>query len=437
MKKLFAVFAILVFTGVLFAQEKSSISVWSFTDEVEEIVKKYYPPTHPDVTVDYIYTPTDQFTNRLDATLASGQATERDGKKTRIRGAPDVFTLESSFVRQYVESGLLLDLTDIYEANKSKLFAYPVEVGVYNNRVYALAWQALPGAMFYRRSLAKKYLGADDPKLVQAYFTDPAKFLETAELLNNKSRGSCVIVSSTDDLFFPFLGARKTPWIVNKRLVIDPAMEQYIDFCKTLRDRRWSGRVGQWSSGWFEGMRDELYADYDRQLEVFSYFLPPWGLHYVLKTNTYGPGGRGTEGDWAMIQGPTSWYWGGTWIAAWKDTKNPAAVKEFISYLTTDDSFLEKWARDKGDLVANLNVVNKIKGDFSEPFLQGQNHYAEFGDYAKNVDGRLTQSTDLEIESIFREQVSAFLFGEKSKAKALADFRIQVEAELGLKKKLF
>jgi len=414
-----------VSTGVSSGQEKGrteegQISVWSFTDEVEQLVREYYRPAHPNVTVDYVYTPTDQFTGRLDRVLASGKS------------APDIITLESSFVRKYVESGLLLDLTDIYEANKNKLFAYPVEVGVYRGRVYAMSWQACPGAMFYRRSLARKYLGTDDPKVVQTYFSDLGKFLKTAELLNSKSNGSCVVVSSTSDLFYPFLGARKNPWLVNGKLVIDPVMEAYMDTCKTLHDRRWEGRVGQWSGGWFEGMQDELYADYNRRLEVFSYFLPTWGLHYVLKTNTSRADGTSTAGDWAMIQGPAPWYWGGSWIAAWKDTKNAAAAKEFIRYLTTDDAFLEKLAKNNGELVSNSSVVNKVKGSFSEPFLRGQNHYAEFGEYTKNIDGRLTQSTDDVINGLFQDQVNAFVREGKSKSQALADFRRQVAAKLGL-----
>jgi len=420
MKRLFVIIAIVVsmtvvFTGVLFAQQRSRLTVWSFTDEVGQMVEDYYMPTHPTVTIDYTYIPTDEFPRRLDRALASGQ------------GAPDVFALESDFVRKYVESGLLLDLTDIYEANKSKLLAYPTEIGTYNGRVYALSWQACPGAMFYRRSLAQKYLGTDDPKLVQSYFSNPAKFLETAKVLGDKSNGSCVVVSALGELVRPFLGARTNPWIVNGKLVIDPVVEQHLDIYKTLHDNRLDGRVGQWSGDWFAGMNDELRNESGRRLEVFSYFLPTWGLHYVLKTNT-----PDTAGDWAMIPGPTSWQWGGSWIGAWKDTGNVDAVKEFIRYLTTDDGFLQRWAVDTGDMITSTTVLNKIRNGFSEHFLAGQNHYAEFGDYAKNIDGRLTQSTDDVINDIFRNEVNAFLRDGKSRAQALADFKAQVSVKLGL-----
>jgi ABC-type glycerol-3-phosphate transport system substrate-binding protein len=399
------------------SSNSGKLVIWSFTDELKYMIESRtwgFKATHPKNQVEYSQTPSDQFQSKLDPVLASG------------RGTPDIIALESAFVRKYVESGLLLDITDIYEAYKSKLLAYPVEIGSYKGKVYALSWQACPGAMFYRRSLARKYLGTDDPRTVQTYFTNFMRFLDTAQLLKQKSNGSCVVISSLGDLRNPFLAGRTQSWLVNGKVVIDPVMEGYMDICKTLHDNRLEGRVGQWSEGWFAGMRDELRDEYGRRAEVFSYFLPTWGLHYVLKTNA-----PYTAGDWAMIQGPTAYRWGGTWVGAYKGTKNVAAVKEFIRYITTDDAFLEAWAKDTGDMITNINVINKIKDTYSEPYLGGQNHYAAFAEIAKNVNGKLLQGSDEAIEDMFDEATGAYVNGEKSKAQALADFRRQAESHFG------
>jgi len=394
--------------------KQDGLVVWSFTDELENMTKNYYMKAFPDVKINYSLTPSDQFENKLDPVLQSG------------RGAPDIFALESAFVRKYIESGQLLDITDVYERNKDKLLKYPVEVGTHNGRVYGMSWQACPGAMFYRRSLAKQYLGTDDPAVVQNYFSDLDTFLRTAELLKSRSNGRCLVVSSRGDLYNVFLGSRSSPWVVNGRLNIDPNMEKYLDIGKIIHDNRYDARVGQWSEGWFAGMKGELKDENGNPLEAFSYFLPTWGLHYVLKTNT-----PGTSGDWAMIAGPAPYRWGGTWIGAFKGTKNPAQAKQMIEYLTTSDEFLEAWARDTGDVVSNLNVMNKIKDNFSEAFLGGQNHYAPFVQMAMSVDGKLTQGTDQAIEGLFQEEATAYVNGEKSKAQALADFRAQVQTTLG------
>jgi len=399
------------------APATTNLVFWSFTDELQGMINKYFIPSHPGITVEYSLTPTEQFPNKLDPVLASGQ------------GAPDCFALEDAFVRKYIESGpdLLLDISDIYQANKDKLLAYPAEVGTFNGKVYGMSWQGTPGAMFYRRSLAKKYLGTDDPNTVQTYFANLDKFLSTAKMLKDKSKGACVVVSSTGDLLMPFKGARKQPWVVNGKLVIDPAMVQYMDLCKTLHDNRWEGRVGQWSEGWFAGMKGQLKDEAGKPVEVFCYFLPTWGLHYVLKTNA-----PDTSGDWAMAPGPAAYRWGGTWVAAWKNTKIPDVAKTLITYLTTDDTFLEQYAKDSGDFVSNISVVDKIKDTYSEPFLGGQNHYAVFAELAKKVDGKLTQGTDQAVEGLFNEAVSAYVNGEKTKDKALSEFQTQVQTQLGL-----
>ena len=416
MKKALIIFGVaLMLFSIIGCQRDQGITVWSFTDELDTMIHQYYIPAHPDVKVNYSMTNTEQFTNRLDPVLASG------------RGAPDIFALEASFVRKYVESGLLLDLTDIYERNRHKLLAYPVEIGTYNGKVYGMSWQACPGAFFYRRSMAQRYLGTDDPAVVQTFFANRDRFLQTAQLLRDRSRGSCVVVASRGDLYNPFADGRAQPWVVNGRLHIDPNMEALMDISKIIHDSRFDGRVGQWSEGWFAGMNDTLRDENGNQVEAFGYFLPTWGLHYVLKPNA-----PDTSGDWAMIPGPFAYRWGGTWVGAWKDTKNVEQVKQMIEWLTTGDVFLEAWARDTGDMVSNMAVVDRIKDNYREPFLGGQNHYAAFAEMAKAVDGRLAQGTDQAIEGLFQEALTAFVEGEKTKAQALADFRDQVSFQLGL-----
>jgi ABC-type glycerol-3-phosphate transport system substrate-binding protein len=400
--------------GVAGCGKDQGIVIWSFTDEVEGLIKNYYAKANPEVKFTYAFTPTDQFENKLDPVLANG------------RGAPDIFALEAAFVRKYVEGGRLLDLTDVYERNKGKLLQYPVEIGTFEDRVYGMSWQACPGAFFYRRSIARRYLGTDDPVAVQNYFSDWSKFMETAQLLKNRSNGTATIVASRGDLFNVFVDGRSQPWIVNGRLQIDSEMLRYMEMQKQIFENGFDAKVNQWSDGWFNAMRDEQKDEQGRTYEAFGYFLPTWGLHYVLKPNA-----EATAGDWAMIAGPQSYRWGGTWLGAYKGTKKVDEVKAMIEWLTTDDAFLEEYAKASGDVVSNINVMNKIAPTFSEPFLNGQNHYAAFVAMAQNVNGRLLQGTDQTINNIFGEAVTSYVLGEKSRDEALAEFRSQVQTQLG------
>ena len=399
---------------------KDNLLVWSSVDEIEDFLyaDDYgYRATHPNSEVECKMIPTDNFQRELDPIIAY----------YRVNKTPDVFTLEDAFVRKYVECGYLLPLDDLYEEVKDKMVDYPMKIGSYNGHVYAMSWNVCPGAMFYRRSYAKKYWGTDDPVEVQKKVKDLDTFITTARELKRISNGKCRMVSTYEDLFLPCKGARKKPWVLDdEKLLIDPAMEKYMEMAKIFYDEELDGRTSQWAEGWYAGMNDTLRDKRGNSLEVMCYFLPTWGLHYVLKTDA-----SNTGGDWAMCAGPSSWSWGGNWIAAYKGTKKPEAAKEMIRYLATDDKFLEAMAMASGDIVGNFNVQNKIKDNFIEPYLGGQNHYAPFCEMAKTVDGSLTQGTDQQIEALWSESVTAYAMGEKTKEEALDDFKEDVAITMG------
>jgi ABC-type glycerol-3-phosphate transport system substrate-binding protein len=174
-------------------------------------------------------------------------------------------------------------------------------------------------------------------------------------------------------------------------------------------------------------MEDKLYNWDGKKLEIFSYFLPTWGLHYVLKPNA-----ESTAGDWAMIPGPVPYRWGGNWLAAWKNTQNPQAAKELIRYLTTDDYVMESYVNATGDMTSNIAVQERVKNNFNEPFLGGQNQYALFADISRHVSGKLSQANDQVINELFQQAVFEHLWEGKPKAQALSDFRVHVLSRLNI-----
>ncbi len=396
------------------------IVVWSYSSELGNMIDTPsfgYKAKHPGVQVDYSLTPVDQFTSKLDRALDCGGS-----------GAPDVFALDVSFVRKYIEEGkdFLLPLDDIYEQVKDKMDSYPVQVGTYDEHVYGLSWQVFPGAVFYRRSLAKRFFGSDDPKMVQQHLKDIPSFLDAAKLINEKSYGTVYIVSSSQDLFMPYKGLRKVHWVTNGNLFIDPAMQSYMEMCRTMHVKHYDAGVQQWSEGWFAGMNDTLTDSAGKKAQIFCYFLPAWGLHSVLKANA-----GDTAGDWGMVAGPVHYDCGRTWLAAYKGTKNPEAVKEMIRYLVSDDDFCSGYARMTGDIVANVHTQDEIKNTFKEPFLGGQNHYAELCEMSKKTKESLVQGSDQAIEALWNEAVFSYAYGEKTKDEALAEFRSHVKNTLG------
>jgi ABC-type glycerol-3-phosphate transport system substrate-binding protein len=391
----------------------TKLAVWTAVEDFETMINTYYKPSHPDVEIEYTYVTT--MDEKLGTVLASGQ------------GVPDVFSLEASYVRKYVESGLVLDITDMYNTVKDKVYQYVADVGSNNGKVYGLAWQTTPGVIYYRRSLAKQYLGSDDPDTVQTFFADPQKFLETAALLKSKSGGTCYVMGNGGNLLKIFGNNRNQPWVVDGKLVIDPLMLDYMDMVKEIRDKGYDAKISHWTDSWYASLNSTLQDENGKPIDIFGVFLPAWGLFYVLM-----PGGSETSGDWAIIPGPYTYFEGGTWLSAWNKTPYPEAAKEFIRYFTTDDELLETWVATTFDMISNSRVVEKLRSSSLEvPFLGGQNPYTVYADIAGHITGKLFQGTDGTIYDIFAENVTAFVNGEKTKEQAIADFKEQVNTQLG------
>ncbi len=316
------------------AAGKTVLNVWSFTNEINTMAIAF-EKTHPDVDVQYTMIPmtNGDYQTKLLAALGT-------------KDAPDVIALEAAFVKQYVEADFLADLADLMPyAEANKTYAFVTDVGTSDGVIKAFAYQATPGALFYRRSLATEYFGTDDPTEIQALLSDMDKYTAAAAVVKEKSAGATFMVASSGDFQSPFFANRAQPWVVDDTLVVDPMVDKYVETAKLFRDEGYEAQAQQWQEGWFAGMNDSLVDANGNAKQIFSYFLPTWGLPYVLAPNAKSADGSSdTSGDWAVITGPLPYQWGGTWLGAIKDGANMDLAKEFIRFATLDQENLTNWA---------------------------------------------------------------------------------------------
>lgn len=385
--------------------------VWTFSDELKGMIENHYLKDNPDLPydVEVVVVPNDNYQQKLDPALASGKS------------APDVFALEAAYVKKYVDSDFTADLATIgIDKNNVDTLQYVMDVATDEQGLLkGISWQATPGAFFYRRSLAEQFLGTSDPAEVQAMVSDFDKFYDVAKKINAESGGEVKAISSLGDLTQIFFAARESGWVADGKFVIDPVIYDLFEMSKKLESEGLTNEAEQWTETWFSSMSGN---------DVFGYFLPTWGLHYVLKENAENAdSGATTFGDWAMIQGPAPYFWGGTWLAMREGTPMQDAAKDLIDYLALNETFLTTWAKETGDFVSNPNVVGAIKDDFSEDYLGGQNHYAAFADMAPAIDASILTGSDKDIQDVLNEELTAYAKGEKDLDTAIADFTTAVK----------
>lgn len=385
--------------------------VWTFSDELKGMIENHYLKDNPNLgyQVEVVVVPNENYQTKLDPVLASG------------KNAPDVFALEAAYLKKYVDSDYTMDLSKLgFKSEEAPILKYVMDLSKNaNGQLKALSWQGTPGAFFYRKSLAKEYLGVSEPKDVQPLLSDFDKFYQTSKTVYDKSGGKVKGISSLGDIAQVFFADRSQGWVVDGKFVIDPQIDKLFDFAKQMQQGKLTSQAEQWTESWFAGMSDD---------SVFGYFLPTWGLHYVLKANAENATtGKTTAGDWAMVQGPASYFWGGSFLGVREGTTMQKASKDLVDYFTMNEAFLEAWAKETGDFVSNKNVVSKIKDSYSEPFLAGQNHYAAFAEMADGIDASILTGYDQEIQRLMNEQLTAYANGEKDKATAMKDFKAAVQ----------
>ena len=393
------------------AEYKGELSVWSFTDELKtskfiEEFNKVYPNLKIKLTV--IPMDGNAYSTKLASVLSSGA------------GAPDVYTSEVSFINRFANLPHYEDLSKApYNAEDlaKNMAQYSVDLGrnAADKGIRALSWQATPGGIFYKRSLAKEYFGTDDPEAISKMMTTTEDLIKMGTELKTKSAGKVSLLAGYGELYNIAQGSKKTPWVVNNKLTIDAKIMDYIGQAKAIRDGGIDAKIAQWSAPWAAAQAGK---------NVFGFVLPTWGLNYVIQTNA-----PKTKGDWALAKAPADYYWGGTWVGMYNKSKQKDNAWQFVKYITTDKDFLLKHAKDTGDFTTNLEVDKQVATTDAgkNEFCGGQNIAKTYLAMLPGVSGKLVTAYDETINNKFNANLDLYINGKTTKEKFLTQFRADVK----------
>jgi hypothetical protein len=415
---------------------KQVINLWSFTDEVPKMIDKYRE-LHPDFDQKYevkttiIATTDGAYQPALDAALAGGGS-----------GAPDIYAVEAAFVLKYTQgdaaqyaasyASLGIDVDKMVK--EADIAQYTVDIGTRGNELVGLGYQATGGAFIYRRSIAKDVWGTDDPAAVKDK-VGPGwdKFFAAAAELKAKGYG---IVSGDGDIWHAVENSSDKGWIVDGKLNLDPKREAFLDLSKRLKDNGYHNDTQDWQDAWFADMKDAGAK------KVLGFFGPAWLINYVMAGNSGGSKpGEGTYGDWAVCEPPVGFFWGGTWVLGYKDSKVKDVAGDIIEWITLDYSetgLQYFWANGTlngpggtKDTVGSGTVMGKSNGTLE--FLGGQNMFDVFVPAGQFANGKNLTQYDESINSYWRGQVREYTAGNKSRDQAIADFKQQVADNLDIR----
>lgn len=379
-----------------------TLEVWGWTTDPQYQIEAF-EKAYPNVTVNYTMIGTDYDTKMQ--TIVDN----------RTEG-PDVFYADVKTVKNYIESDAWETLNaDPYNIDVSDSEDYTVKLGSDSDgNVKALSYQATPGGFWYKRDLAKKYLGTDDPDEISEMLSTTDGMLDVAEKLKEGSNGETHMFASYKDIWqFANYGMRSLAWVDGDKFQMDDYIPEFFDLAKTVRDNGYDAKIDTWSEAWYASCADD---------SVFGYAEPTWGLQYVIQT-----GAPDSEGNWGLASMPAAYFNGGSYLGIYQESQNKELAAEYVKFVCTNKDFLAQYAKDKGDYTS-LKSVNKeiADGGYEEPWCAGQNTFKFFSDQMDKINTDIVTKYDDTIGNLMLNNVDLYLNGQLDKDAAIAQFKDDV-----------
>ena len=399
------------------------LTIYAENDEFKTRVADYYPGYDAEknrignVKVNWIIPPSGNsgsYLKVIENALATQDVTAQDD---RI----DMFLVESAYIQEFIESSGTLDMISdvgISSDSLSAQYQYVKDVTGQGGKLKGLSWQACPGGLIYRRSIARDVLGTDDPEKVQEMLSDWDRFDEVAAKAKEKGY---YMVSGPGDDFYAVSRSGKSTWIQDGTLTVPDDMKRWVSQQKEFSEKEYSMGAQPWSKEQMQGLKKDG--------RVFCYFGPSWYYSFNLAPEA-GDSAEGSFGDWAICTGPSGFYWGGTWVFVRDGSDNLNLSRDILEKLTSDDSVMLRMARGTGDFVNNERVMESLASDasFGVDFLGGQNPVPYLLASAKSIGNVGLSGYDNVISDIFMESMMRYFRGEVPEKTAYADFYEKVHA---------
>ena len=329
----------------------------------------------------------------------------REGYVNYFNGDEDVdlFVVEADWILEYINNDTFsAPMSDLGFADSAfdDQYAYTKAVATDSNGVIkASSWQATPGAYVYNVDLAKEHLGVNTPEEMQEKVKDWDTFTATAKELAPKG---IAMADTLGGMWQVWQYNRSQAWLdADNKLQVDEFCTEYANLAKEYYDNGYVTKEAQWTDGW---------ATIGTQGKTMGYFFCTWCLGANAQLEK-------SKGDytWNITAGPSSYAWGGSWLAVSPECDNGQLAHDFVEMFTVNPETMKEYALFKGEFVNNPTVMKEIvdEGSNKNDLLGGQDQFAVLYEAASKIDmdGKIT-AYDAQIKDAFNNSVDKLVKGE-------------------------
>ncbi len=393
------------------AEEGKVFNIYAWNEEFKGFFEKYYQVPEG-ITVNWVIVPSDNgaYQDALDEALLNQEGAAADDKV-------DMFLAEADYILKYTNSDVTQDITALGVSDFSNAYTYTVQAASdADGVVKGVSFQCCPSALIYRRSIAEDVLGVSEPEDVQPLLDSWDKF--NAVAADAKAKGY-YMTASFAETYRVFSNNVTSPWVdADNNLQIDPQIQAWIDQTDEFIANGYTLTAGIWD--------DEKNVQMFKDGKTMCFFGPAWYFNFCMG-NAQDPE-KGCMGDWAIVEGPQSHFWGGTWLLAPAGTDNPTMLADIMNTFINDEEVCSALVENEAQFCNNQAVNAKYAEDpnFGSEFLGGQNPNAVFVELAKNIKFENQTIYDQLCNEGLQNALQEFYRGSVDKDTAMKNFYLYI-----------
>ena len=402
--------------------------VWTLSQDLVDFGERYQEKTG--VEVETVIIEPANYPTKVQTALQGGEK------------EPDIIVGEPQMLEDFYDMGLFANLDDFGAKDyEGQIVDYVWEVGQDADGVQrAISYQITPAGIYYRRDIAQKVFGTDDPVEIGKHFATYDAILDAAKTL--KAAGYRIFASDSEINYF----SGDSAWVVDGKLNVSERRVEYMDLVVELYKQDLTAYASQWATPWYMAMAGvvhiltaetqwgtdemniwdaenfkEATADYETT-EVFAFGLPSWGV-LTMRDNV-----GDTAGKWGVCAGPAYGFGGGTYIGISANSERKDTAWDFVKFCTLNEETADWWIEfSQGDTVSLVSALEKHADDTNEVY-GGQKLYSFWLEQAKGIDYSLVTRYDKQIGDAWGEAISNIKSGAMTKEEAISNFYDLVES---------
>jgi len=292
---------------------KGKVTIWGWDAAGTNQLLPYFNRTYKNIKVEYVPVAYGDLVQKVRTSLASSM------------DLPDVCWMESGVRGSLIDLDCWDNLEGApYNFDKSTIFSYLLPIlSNAKGELVAIDWGGAMAGLAYRKEIAKKYLGTDDPAELQKLLPNWNSIIEKGKEIRAKSGNKVFMFACDSDVHYIFNNSNPEPFVNGDKLNFDNSVGKTLDFMTKLVAANLLDTIDVWSPAYYASFKSGNYMFYP---------CPPWMLNQFA---TQDPDG---VNKWGLMIPPGGGFnYGGTAYGISKTSKNKEAAWQFVNWFLLSD----------------------------------------------------------------------------------------------------